>query len=110
MRVLLLLSLPILIAACTRNVDDRKIYDHCFVDTECDDETTSGCFRILGETTTLGICSTYCGECPNGGVCSDAYETDDGGVGMPICIQACTAGTECPSGGFACRGGQCLPP
>jgi hypothetical protein len=106
-----LLLPPLLLLACTRNVDDREVYDRCFVDTECDSGTTDGCFRILGESGALGICSVHCTDtCAGGGTCSDRYEMADGSLGVPICIQACTQDVDCPAGGFACRGGLCLPP
>ncbi|MBW2464039.1 MAG: hypothetical protein JRH11_20490 [Deltaproteobacteria bacterium] len=97
-------------SACTRNVDDRKVYDRCFVDSECDSETTDGCFRLIGDSNSLGICSVHCtGEC-EGGTCGTGYLTIDGGPTDPICIQSCTLYSDCPNGGFACISGSCLPP
>lgn len=106
-KLLLVLALA---PACTRNVDDRKTYDRCFVDTECDAETTDGCFRLLGETTALGICSVHCADDCQGGSCSNSYLMYDGGSTEPICVQDCSNDDDCPSGGFACRAGSCLPP
>jgi Cys-rich repeat protein len=106
------IALPLLLAACTRDVEGLAVYDRCFDMSECDGATGDGCFRLIGETTTLGVCSVYCTAepCPDLGQCSDQYEREDGAVSDPICVEPCTTDTDCPSGGFVCRGGSCLPP
>ncbi len=107
------LALAMMVVGCTRNVDDLPIYERCFLDRECDDVESNGCFQLRGPTRNMGICSRYCetSACPDDGVCSDRYDPEeDTGTVMPICVQACGDDADCPEGGFTCNGGACLPP